>query len=45
MLEETKERFRNIYASKKDTIDWMISSGDELDKTIGSIIKKVATEY
>lgn len=42
MLEETKDRFRNIYTSKKDTIDWMIEKGTDLEKLEASIIKKVA---
>jgi len=42
MLEETKERFRNLYTSKKDTIEWMITSGSEIERIEATIIKNVA---
>lgn len=42
MLETTKEHFRNLYASKKDTIDWMEKYGSEFEKMQATIIKKVA---
>lgn len=43
--EETVESYKKMYTEKKNTIEWMISSGDELERTVGSIIKKVALEY
>lgn len=42
MLDETRQRFRNIYASKPETVEWMIASGSQLEKAIGSIIKQTA---
>lgn len=44
MLEETKEKFRNIYTSKRDTIEWMITYGSEIEKIEATIIKKVALD-
>lgn len=42
MLEETKEQFKNLYATKKDTIEWMITSGSEIERIEATIIKNVA---
>lgn len=42
MLEETKERFKNIYNSKKDTVEWMLAYGTDFEKMQASIIKQVA---
>ena len=42
MLEETKERFKNLYSTKKETIDWMIKSGNEFEQIQATIIKNVA---
>ncbi len=42
MLEETKEKFRNIYTSKPDTVEWMIAFGAPLERAIGTKIKETA---
>lgn len=42
MLDTTRQRFREIYSSKQDIIEWMINFGNEDDKTIGRIIKQTA---
>lgn len=42
MLNETKEKFRSIYDSKKDTIEWMLAHGSEIEKIEATIIKNVA---
>lgn len=42
MLAETVEKFKKIYASKPDIIEFMISKGDEQERAIGLKIKQTA---
>jgi len=42
MLEETVKSFKSLYSTKKDTIEWMLEKGTDLEKMEASIIKKVA---
>lgn len=44
MLKETVESYKKMYTEKKNTIEWMISFGNEFERNVGSIIKKVALE-
>lgn len=42
MLEETKERFKNLYSTRKETIDYMERFGNDYEKLQATIIKQVA---
>mgnify|MGYP007111632398 CR=1 FL=1 len=42
MLKETVEKFKEIYKTKKDTIDWMEKHGTEFEQMQARIIKNVA---
>ena len=42
MLPETVEKFKKIYAEKRETVEWMIQHGSTLERAEGKIIKQVA---
>jgi hypothetical protein len=42
MLDETVERFKNLYLNKKETIDYMERFGNDYEKLQARIIKNVA---
>jgi hypothetical protein len=37
--------FNKVYSEKKETVEWMIDSGSDLEKAQGKLIKKVAEKY
>jgi len=42
MLDETVEKFKNLYSTKKETLDWMEKFGNEFEQMQARIIKNVA---
>lgn len=42
MLEETVKKFKDIYSTKKETVDYMEQFGSEFEKMQAKIIKQVA---
>ena len=40
---ETVSAFKQMYAERKSTVEYMIKSGSTHDKALGKLIKEVAT--
>lgn len=45
MLAETIQKFKAIYAEKRETIEYMIQHGNEFEKAEATIIKNVAVNF
>jgi len=44
LLPATVEKFKKIYAEKKDIVEWMLQHGNTLERAEAKIIKSVALE-
>lgn len=44
MLKETQIKFKQLYAKKKDSIEWMLNFGNDYDQFVAKTIKDVALE-
>lgn len=42
MLEETRINFKDLYEKKKDTIEWMLSYGNDFEMFMAKKIRDVA---